>query len=95
MAVAVRSPIARRAARSGASVTTWLTWYTHAIRSSVLARPVRIRGPAARHARRMSARQSLASLAVYIAPELPVSCSLGGEMALPRGTGHWSLSAQR
>jgi hypothetical protein len=53
--VAVRGPIARRAARSGASVATW---YTHAIRSSALARPVRIRSPAARQAQHMSARQS-------------------------------------
>lgn len=56
--------MARRAARSAASVTTWSTWYTHAIRSSALARPVRIRSPAARQARRMSARQAPASLAV-------------------------------
>src|SRR2546423_13351216 len=53
--------MARRAARFSASVSTWSTWYPHAIRPSVLARPVRMRSPAARQARRITARHAAAS----------------------------------
>ena len=53
--------MARRAARFSASVSTWSTWYTHAIRPSAFARPVRIRSPAARQARRITARHAAAS----------------------------------
>ena len=49
------------AARFSARVSTWSTWYTHAIRPSALARPVRIRSPAARQARRITARHAAAS----------------------------------